>query len=211
MFPARRRIGAMLSWIVPPPAFRFATSGCPAFASTEAGVGFEVRDGRAGFPASMSAERGSHAEIKVTNGSLHLRSDAAASRFLGDARPVAAADGFVDTEDMVELRDDRYVFVGRRSGIINVGGLKVHPEEVEAFINQQKGVRVALVRARKNPITGSVVVADVVADREAGPDLAEDILQACRRVLPRHKVPTAIRLVATLGVSTTGKLGRRHA
>ncbi len=40
-------------------------------------------------------------------------------------------DGFVDSGDIVELRGDRYYFVGRRGGIINVGGLKVHPEEVE--------------------------------------------------------------------------------
>ena len=41
-------------------------------------------------------------------------------------------DGFVDSGDIVELRGDRYYFVGRRGGIINIGGLKVHPEEIEA-------------------------------------------------------------------------------
>ncbi len=76
---------------------------------------------------------------------------------------IAEADGFVDTGDMVELRGDRYYFVGRRDGIINVGGLKVHPEEVEAVINRHPGVRMSLVKARKSPITGAVVVADVVA------------------------------------------------
>jgi acyl-CoA synthetase (AMP-forming)/AMP-acid ligase II len=39
------------------------------------------------------------------------------------------ADGFVDAGDIVELRGDRYYFVGRRGGILNIGGLKVHPEE----------------------------------------------------------------------------------
>ena len=69
---------------------------------------------------------------------------------------------------MVELRGDRYYFVGRRDGVINVGGLKVHPEEVEAVINRHPRVQMSLVRARKNPFTGAVVVADVVAKCEPG-------------------------------------------
>ena len=48
------------------------------------------------------------------------------------------SEGFVDTGDMVELRGDRYYFVGRRGGIINIGGLKVHPEEIEAVINRHR-------------------------------------------------------------------------
>ena len=98
------------------------------------------------------------------------------------------ADGFVDTGDMVELRGDRYYFVGRRDGIINVGGLKVHPEEVEAVINAHPGVQMSLVKARRNPITGAVVVADVVPKalrwRRRG-DRGASILEACRRALPR--------------------------
>ena len=66
-------------------------------------------------------------------------------------------EGFVDTGDIVERRGDRYYFVGRRGGIINVGGLKVHPEEVEAIINRHPDVRMSLVHSRKNPITGAAV------------------------------------------------------
>ena len=53
------------------------------------------------------------------------------------------ADGFVDSGDIVELRGDRYYFVGRRGGIINIGGLKVHPEEIEAVINRHPDVRMS--------------------------------------------------------------------
>ena len=84
-------------------------------------------------------------------------------RFLGaDAPALADDDGFVDTGDMVERRGDRLFFVGRRGGIINVGGAKVHPEEVEAALNAHAAVRASRVFARKNPITGALVVADVV-------------------------------------------------
>ena len=56
----------------------------------------------------------------------------------------------------------RYYFAGREDGTINVGGLKVHPEEVEAVINRHPQVSMSLVRTKKSPITGAIVIADVV-------------------------------------------------
>ncbi len=128
-------------------------------------------------------------EMKVEDGSLRIRSPRAASRYIGADAALADANGFVDTGDMVELRGERYVFAGRRGGIINIGGLKVHPEEVEAVINRHPQVRMSLVRGRRSPITGSVVIADVVLKspvRRAKAPAAElrqvkgDILKLCR-------------------------------
>jgi len=191
-----------------------------AFASTEAGVAFEVGDGLAGFPASLIGQQGASVKMKVEDGSLRIRSARTATCYLGSAsESLADKDGFVDTGDMVELRGGRYYFVGRRDGIINVGGLKVHPEEVEAVINRHPGVQMSLVKARKNPITGAVVVADVVAkcgrDRggtTAGTEtLKGEILETCHRTLAPHKVPAAIRFVPSLNVAASGKLARLDA
>ena len=188
-----------------------------AYASTEAGVGFEVDDRREGFPADLiSGGRGRHQSV---DGSLRIRSSRSASRYLGrDAPGLADPDGFVDTGDLVERRGDRCYFVGRRDGVINVGGLKVHPEEVEAVINRHPDVRASLVRSRRNLITGSIVIADVVlqAPPEAGAidrsdDVRREILTACRRALANYKVPAAIRFVAALEVATTGKSVRDPA
>jgi acyl-CoA synthetase (AMP-forming)/AMP-acid ligase II len=107
-----------------------------AFASTEAGVAFEVRDGLEGFPASLMALSNGGVEMKLTNGSLHIRSSRIADRYVRQQQAIADADGFVDTGDLLELRGDRYYFVGRRDGTINIGGQKVHPEEVEGVINR---------------------------------------------------------------------------
>jgi acyl-coenzyme A synthetase/AMP-(fatty) acid ligase len=146
-----------------------------------------------------------------------VRSARTASRYLDrGAEPLIDRDGFVDTGDMVELRDGRYYFIGRKGGIINVGGLKVHPEEVEAVINADPRVRMSLVRARRNPITGAVVVAEVVlADADAAgaagaaaDALKSELLDACRRALPAHKVPTMLRFVAALELTPAGKLVR---
>jgi acyl-coenzyme A synthetase/AMP-(fatty) acid ligase len=181
-----------------------------AFASTEAGVGFDVRDGLAGFPASYIGQPGAKAELKVEDGTLRIRSSRTASRYLGDRAVLGDDAGFVDTGDMVERVGDRYYFLGRREGVINVGGQKVHPEEVEAILNSHPAVRLSLVRSRKNPITGAVVAADVVL-RDPATDFTPvraELLQACRDALPAHKVPVSLRAVASLAVAPSGKLLR---
>jgi acyl-coenzyme A synthetase/AMP-(fatty) acid ligase len=186
-----------------------------AYASTEAGVGFDVNDGREGFPASLVGAPGP-VEMKVVDGSLRIRSPRTAIAYVGArTAPLADADGFVDTGDMLERIGDRYHFAGRKDGIINVGGLKVHPEEVEAVINRHPRVRMSLVYPRKSPITGAIVVAEVVLrENEAevqGAVLRDEILGLCRARLPQQKVPAVIRIVPALAVAASGKLERRHA
>ena len=184
-----------------------------AFASTEAGVAFDVRDGLAGFPAALIGGSGANVAMRVTDGTLQIRSTRMASQYLGDEHRMADAEGFVDTGDMLERRGDRYHFVGRREGIINVGGQKVHPEEVEAIINQHPAVLMARVRGRKSGITGAIVVADVVLKPGSHPRQAvwDEIRSACLRSLPAHKVPAILTEVDRLDITESGKLARRGA
>jgi acyl-CoA synthetase (AMP-forming)/AMP-acid ligase II len=185
-----------------------------AFASTEAGLAFDVSDGRAGFPADLVGTE-TDVQMRIEDGSLRIRSERTALRYLGNVPALRDADGFVDTGDMVELRDGRYHFIGRRSGILNVGGLKIHPEEVEAVIAGHPRVRMCVVKGRRNVITGSIVVADVVAEF-ADPDpmradaelLEAEIFEHCSRHLPRYKVPVSIRFLPALDIAISGKMGR---
>jgi acyl-coenzyme A synthetase/AMP-(fatty) acid ligase len=188
-----------------------------AFASTEAGVAFEVRDGLAGFPVSLVGRSDRGVDVDVTRGTLRIRSTGNALRYLGESPPpLKDTEGYVDTGDNLELREGRYYFVGRSGGIINVGGQKVYPEEVEAVINTHPAVRMSLVKARRNPITGAVVAADVMlaeavgqaGERPAGERIREEILAVCRSALPPHKVPALIRFVPALELSASGKLVR---
>ena len=129
-----------------------------AFASTEAGVAFEVRDGRAGFPAVAGRRRRGARRAAGGRGDPADPLRGHGQRYLGGrCERSSGPDGFVDTGDRVEVREGRYYFMGRRGGVINVGGMKVHPEEVEAVINTHPWVRMSLVKARRNPITGAVV------------------------------------------------------
>jgi acyl-coenzyme A synthetase/AMP-(fatty) acid ligase len=187
-----------------------------AYASTEAGVGFAVNDGKEGFPAAMIGVDRDGVEMKIEDGSLRIRSKRTAHAYIGrSAAALMDRDGFVDTGDMVELRDDRYYFVGRRGGIINIGGLKVHPEEIEAVINRHADVRMSRARSRKSPITGGIVVADVVladgSDANRGAEIRNEILSECRATLAPHKVPAMIRFVPALDVTPAGKLARHDA
>jgi acyl-CoA synthetase (AMP-forming)/AMP-acid ligase II len=181
-----------------------------AFASTEAGVAFDVRDGLAGFPAAYVDQPSAQVELRVVDGTLRVLSGRTASRYLGAAPALSDDEGFVDTGDMVERRGERYYFVGRREGVINVGGQKVFPEEVEAVINRHPAVQMSRVWARKSPITGAVVAADIVLREGAGDlaDVRQSLLQACREALAAHKVPVSLRALTSLAVGPAGKLLR---
>ena len=103
--------------------------------------------------------------------------------------------------------------------MINIGGLKVHPEEVESVINLHSDVRMSLVGARRNPIMGNIIVAHVVLKnggaelnaRERQVALSKEIIATCQERLERHKVPAVIDFVASLDLVGSGKLARRHA
>jgi acyl-CoA synthetase (AMP-forming)/AMP-acid ligase II len=186
-----------------------------AYASTEAGVGFAVNDGLEGFPADYLGNRNG-VEMKVVDGSLRIRSTRTAHAYIGrNAAALTDGDGFVDSGDIVELRGDRYYFVGRRGGIINIGGLKVHPEEIEAAINRHPDVRMSRAKSRRSPITGGIVVADVIladgTDQARAKEIRDQILEQCRAQLAAHKVPAVIRFVEVLDVTPAGKLARTDA
>ena len=186
-----------------------------AYASTEAGVVFEVHDVQQGFPVQLLGER-EGVELRVVDGVIRVRSSRSAIDYIGaDGRRLRDEEGFIDTDDAVDLRGDRFHFLGRRTGVVNIGGLKVHPEEVESAINMHPQVHMSLVKARKNPIIGDIIVAEVMLKDEARDKerhiLREEILSICREHLHRHKVPAVLKFVAALNVVPSGKLERRRA
>lgn len=188
-----------------------------AFASTEAGLAFEVKDGRAGFPAD-SLHANPDVSMKVEDETLRIKSSRTAMCYLGDGAPALKdAAGYVNTGDRLEARDGRLHFVGRSDGQINVGGQKVYPEEVEAVLNQHPSVQISLVRRKASSVTGALVIADVVlkpSDRAGGggvQELKSQILRHCRASLSPYKVPAVINIVPALDVSGSGKLQRASA
>ncbi len=193
-----------------------------AFASTEAGLAFQVTDGYAGLPADYATVLIPQVEAEIRGQDLRIRSKLNALGYLDRTRtPVAAGDGFVETGDQLTLEDGRYHFAGRRSGQVNIGGRKVHPEEVEAVLYEHPAVDICAVWARRNPITGAVVAADIMCRPDIqrqidcrerlACDLAGDIQSFCRTRLQAHKIPVSISFVRNLDLSRSGKLARVHA
>ena len=182
------------------------------YASTEAGVGFSVTDGRAGFPAAWLGQ-GPPCEMKISDtGSLLIRSPAM-SRSGETLHARLTPEGYLDTEDRVAVSDGRVHFLGRATGIINVGGNKVHPEEIENLVRAIPGVQNALASGRGSPIMGQLVVLEVQAGElsaEESSAFVRRIRDHCRQNLPKHKVPALINIVRELAVSESGKVERRQ-
>lgn len=181
------------------------------YASTEAGVGFAVNDRRAGFPAAYLSEAPGGVGVRVAEDMLWLRPPGGRKvRYLGGQSLRVDADGYVLTGDRIEMDGDRALFLGRDSGVVNVGGVKVYPERVERTISAVPGVGLAQVGARKSPITGALLVATVVpAERDTDKEALKGAIMArCREELEREAVPARILFAENLETNAAGKIRR---
>lgn len=117
------------------------------------------------------------------------------------------ADGFVDTGDLARLDDDGFVWIeGRAGDLVNRGGNKVFPEQVEEVLRLVPGVVDAAVVGRPDARLGEVPVACIVTDGDVDDATLEAV---CRAQLVAYKVPVAYRRVASLPRNDAGKLQRR--
>ena len=128
--------------------------------------------------------------------------------------PAGAIDpeGWLDTGDLGHLDQDGYLFLaGRSDDVINRGGEKIYPREIEDFLVSQPGVWSAVVVAARDEVLGERPVAYVVP---AGPwrrhEMAEALREACEAALPRPKRPSAFYLVQELPLGPTGKVARHR-
>jgi acyl-CoA synthetase (AMP-forming)/AMP-acid ligase II len=178
------------------------------YASTEAGACFSVKDGHAGFPAEYIVVPPAGVELRVTaDNILWVRPSIRDQKYTGADNSLYERDGFINTGDLVKKTGDRYYFVGRANGSINVGGDKVLPEEVETVLLTIPYIRQARVYAKPNLFLGTVVAADIVVD---GPQYSIEIIRReVARLLPAYKVPASLNIVSELELASTGKTVRQ--
>jgi long-chain acyl-CoA synthetase len=132
-------------------------------------------------------------ETRVVDGTLRIRAASAMLGYLNDRPQPFDAEGWFDTQDVVEVDGDYLRFLGRKSEVINVGGQKVYPAEVESVLMQMGNVCDVLVAGRPNPITGQVVAAAVRLDQPEDADAFEERLRVfCRGRLEPWKVPVVV-------------------
>ncbi|MBN7826347.1 AMP-binding protein [Bowmanella dokdonensis] len=177
------------------------------YASTEAGVGFAVSDRRAGFPRIWLEQGYDNIRFKVDE-HQHLWIKPAT---LAQEGIVGRVDkqGYLDTEDLVELKGDRALFLGRASGAINVGGNKVHPQQVEQVLLDLPEVMQARVYGHTSSVMGQLVAAQIVATQRVDVIvLKKQILKHCMSKLLRHQVPLLLEFVEQIDSNAAGKIGR---
>ncbi|HXF86665.1 MAG TPA: fatty acid--CoA ligase family protein [Anaerolineales bacterium] len=134
-------------------------------------------------------------ETRVVDGILHIKAQSAMLGYLNAPSPFTE-DGWFITGDEVEVDGEYFRILGRRSELINVGGEKVYPAEVESVIQQVDNVAEVVVYGEKNPITGSIVCADVRLREAEDPKAAAlRIKKYCRAHMPAFKVPVKVNIV----------------
>jgi long-chain acyl-CoA synthetase len=118
-------------------------------------------------------------------------------------------DGWLRTGDMARVDEDGFFYVvDRKKEMINVGGLKVFPREVEEVLYRHPAVREAAAVGVPDPVRGEVVKA-FVALREGQHATEQELVDFCRQHLAPHKVPRAVEIRPQLPKTLIGKVLRR--
>jgi acyl-CoA synthetase (AMP-forming)/AMP-acid ligase II len=170
------------------------------YAASEFGSSGSVRDGRNGLSLDV-LDRGEDADVamKIVDGELWVRSRIGMLGYYGE--PAVEPDAWRPTGDLVEVVDDRILFRGRTSEVINVGGVKVHPLPIEERIAAVPGVDMARVYGRPNAMTGAIVAVEIVPAAGADADGIRDAVRAaCTDLAPAAR-PRSIRFVDSVAMA----------
>jgi acyl-CoA synthetase (AMP-forming)/AMP-acid ligase II len=148
-------------------------------------------------------------ETRVVDGVLQIKTKATILGYLNAPTPITS-DGWFITGDAVLQDGDYFRVLGRKSELINVGGEKVYPAEVESVIQSMANVADATVYGEKNALMGQIVCARVrtseAVDRSR---FVADLKQFCAERLDSFKVPVKVQLVDELQVGDRFKKLRR--
>jgi acyl-coenzyme A synthetase/AMP-(fatty) acid ligase len=135
---------------------------------------------------------GQGVELKVIDHILYIKTESAMLGYLNAPSPFSD-EGWYETGDRVEVDGEYFRILGRESEIINVGGEKVYPAEVESVLLEIDNVREALVQGKSSPVTGQIVVARLVLNNpENTIELQKRITKICNEKLEPFKVPKLI-------------------
>jgi acyl-coenzyme A synthetase/AMP-(fatty) acid ligase len=177
------------------------------YASSEAGTVFSVHDGKAGFPLEwLDREIHGGIRLRIRNGMLEILTRRRMRAYTSGQPSPISEDGWLISGDLVEQRGDRIAFCGRADRIVNVGGLKVSPDEIESFLLTHPDVREAQVYPIPSPFMGQLVGVRVVLD--PGSDqtsVLADVRRYCAANLAPHKWPRSIECVPHITISESGK------
>ena len=137
-------------------------------------------------------------ETRIVDGLLEIKAESAMLGYLNAPSPFTD-DGWFKTYDMVEVDGDYIKIMGRQSELINIGGEKVFPTEVESVIKELDNVAAVMVYSEKNLITGNIVCARICLNKfEEKSSFVKRLKVYCRGKLQPFKVPVKIEFVENI-------------
>ncbi len=144
-------------------------------------------------------------EYKIVGDELYLRSKTQVNGYVNQSSEDFLNDGWYATGDLVETDEDGYIkIIGRKNKLINVGGLKVLPKEIEDVINSVNGVDDSTVYSEPNNLVGNIVCAKIFTKLENTKELKSEVKSVCRKNLDKYKVPVKLYF-EKLEMTTRGK------
>lgn len=168
------------------------------YASTEAGTLFASKGNDFVIKPEIQDK------VKVTENELYIHKS-----LLGESENLKFSGDWYATGDLIEIVSENpltFHFVSRKNEMINVGGYKVNPTEVEEAIRMCSGVQDVFVYAKANRILGNVVCCDIVRLNEEVTELA--IREFLRTKLQEFKIPRIMKFVDKIQTTRTGKISR---
>jgi long-chain acyl-CoA synthetase len=128
-------------------------------------------------------------ETKIINNVLWIKSQANMVGYLNAPNPINE-DGWMCTGDEVEVKGEYMRILGRKSDMINVGGQKVFPAEVESVLQKDDNVKDASVVGKSHPVMGNIVVAKLILKKqESKLSVSQRLRKLCMSNLAKYKVP----------------------
>ncbi|MGJ0361369.1 ANL family adenylate-forming protein [Aliarcobacter cryaerophilus] len=147
-------------------------------------------------------------EYKIVDNELWLRSKIQVLGYLNASMDSFTSDGWFKTGDLVEVDGEYIKIIGRAKEVINVGGQKVLPAEVESVILSIEEISDCMVYGEKNAITGQTVVCDVVLNKNIE-NIKKRVRVFCKDRLDAYKIPTKVNVVDKTNFSDRFKKIRR--
>lgn len=137
-------------------------------------------------------------EYKIVDNELWLRSNTQIKGYINSSNENFTTDGWFKTGDLVEVKGEFLKIIGRKTEIINVGGEKVIPSEIEKTILELEEIIDCTVKGESNPITGQYVIAEVLTKDIDKKKIKLLIKNHCRNKLESYKVPVKIKFIEAL-------------
>ncbi|MDF3068167.1 MAG: AMP-dependent synthetase and ligase [Polyangiaceae bacterium] len=138
---------------------------------------------------------GEEFNVKIVDGILWVKADSAMLGYL-NAPDLFDAEGWLNTQDAVETDGEYLRILGRKSDLINVGGQKVYPAEVENALLQLDNVADVAVFGKAHPMMGQIVAARFNLKEPEPLDLFKRRMNAfCRERLAKFQTPLWVELV----------------